>query len=153
MSKSVKKYTFTDNEGDEWGVAVHFETVAAIEDALEVKFADMADDNGPLMRMLNDYMFCFRCLFVACESQCKARGVDSKGFSKRIVGDAFTLAQDALINAVIAFFPNPERRDAAVDLVRRMRNAEALLTRKARQELESLDMDRLTDQMLGIESE
>lgn len=149
----MKEFSFTDNSGDSWKVKVHAATLGKIEDALDVKFADMSDDQGPLMRIMNDYMFCFRCLFVVCEPQCNAKGIGSEEFSELIVGDAFTLAQDALINAVIAFFPNAERREAAHELVGQMRSAEVLLTRKARAELKKLDMDKITDDMIGAKAE
>lgn len=149
----MKDFKFTDNEGDEWSVKVHAATLADIETGLDVKFAQMGEDDGPLMRMLNDYLFCFRCLFIVCKKQCGARGLDSEAFSERLIGDAFSLAQDALINAVIEFFPSAERRDAAKDLVKQMRNAEVLLTRKAREQLNALNMDEITDQIVGVNQE
>lgn len=145
----MPEFTFEDDAGDTWVIRPSTVFLMSIEQRLDAKFSRVDDSDGALLRMLGDPMFAFRCIALAVEGQLGERGLSLEEFSDRLVGDTLGRAQTALVDAVVAWFPDPARRKAAQEAVAAFRQAENALTSRAMQELKSLDVDKLAEAILS----
>jgi hypothetical protein len=142
--------SFTDRNGKDWTIKVNPSTLARVEDRLGVDFAtDPEDDGGPIIRIATDCMFCFRVLWVLCESQADERSVTSEEFGDALVGDALGKAQRALCDAIVAFYPSESRRKAVARVFEVIQQAEDKIVKKASESLDALSVDAIVSEVMN----
>lgn len=142
--------TFTDNTGKDWQVKVNPVTLAKVEDCLGCDFAtEPEDDGGPIIRIATDCMFCFRVLWVLCESQAEERGVSSEDFGDALVGDALGKAQRALCQAISDFYPSAERRNAVAKVFDFIHHAEQRIVQQSAEKIDALNVDDLVNEVVN----
>ena len=100
--------TFKDTTGRTWTVAIHVDAVKRVKAALEVDLLEAI--SGPLIeKFVDDPVLLCDVLFVVCQEQADAQGVDSEAFGRAMAGDAIDDAVAAFLEALVHFFPGPRR--------------------------------------------
>ena len=107
--------SFKDNEGRDWLVAVNVATVKRVRAECGVDLASATEPNAengesPLERLAGDPVLLVDVLYSLCRKQAEKRGVDDEAFGTAIAGDSVAAAADALMEAIVDFFPNPRRK-------------------------------------------
>ena len=100
--------SFTDTAGRDWTVAINVNAVKRVKAALSIDLLEAI--KGPLIEdfVENPVLLCDT-LFVLCQEQADAKGVDSEAFGKAMGGDALDHAVAAFLEALVGFSPGPRR--------------------------------------------
>lgn len=98
---------FRDNAGHDWQLAIDINVAREIRNRCGVNVLDI---RGGLPKLAEDPILLVDVLYVACEPQCKTAGISDADFGRRLVGEAIDDAGDALVEALIEFFPEKKRR-------------------------------------------
>lgn len=138
---------FTDNEGDQWAVSLTILTLRNVEEETGEKLLNMfADKLEMLHRISSDYGLLVTILHVVCRKQIDQKGLSCEEFAERFGGDSLADAHNALVQAVIDFFPDQSRREGLRGMVERLnRAAEMMRTQAAPHLMEKFD--RITAKM------
>ena len=116
--------TFTDNTDDSWSVGVTYLDVRRVERDCGFVLTAMFDDNmAGLAKLSDDYGLLVAVTHCLCAEQAESRGLDADGFAKRMGGDTLESALKSVVEATIDFFPDPRRREALRELVKRIGRA------------------------------
>ena len=99
--------SFRDPDGRDWTVDVNYVTLQRVDDVLGVKLLDEVQSN---FAMLENPAVACHALFLVCEDEAKERGVRDVDFAKMMKGDTYPRAIEALLRAIIAFFPSGRQR-------------------------------------------
>lgn len=148
--------SFTDNAGQEWRLNYSLGAKRIIKRDFGVDLVDLFGDNNKeaVAIIFDDYERLASILWVLCQSQAEQSGVSPDEFAERLGGDVFADAADALVEAVIDFFPNPNRRKALRGWVASVRKVQhRMLTEVAPLKLEELDdqvSSLTTDQLVKL---
>jgi hypothetical protein len=98
---------FKDEDGREWSVKVHYKSIEAVEERVGINLPKVAQEH---FADLEDVVKTSAALYVLCESQAKEYGLDDWKFGEAIAGDIYPKAVEALMRAIIDFFPQSRRR-------------------------------------------
>ncbi len=98
-------HKFTDSAGKEWSISLNLGEAKRIKDAREVDLLDATN----LQRLASDPYLLGDVLYLVCESQAAAAGIDSKQFGEQLAGDAIDAAADAFLAELVDFFPKRQR--------------------------------------------
>jgi hypothetical protein len=110
---------FTDRTGHVWLVDLDVATLNRIRAKLEVDlYAALDEDFAGLRALLEDLPKLVDVLYLACERAAKESNVSDEDFGRSLAGDALEDAGQALVDAVIDFFPHRKARDALQRAVR-----------------------------------
>lgn len=102
---------FTDNAGRHWSIDVTLATVRRVKRLLDVQLLDAVDPEAELCARLGvDACLLADLLYVVCLPQADERGVSDEEFGRALAGDAVEEASEALLRAVVDFFPNRVQR-------------------------------------------
>lgn len=146
-------HAFTDARGDRWPVAVTFGDVRRVRAACDFDLLAMFDDGlAGLARLHSDFELLVAVAFSLCEPQADKLGVSADDFASRMAGDTLAEAADAIVEATVAFFPDPRRREALRGLTARIRTlTEKVLTTAPGAALAELDrsIQSLTPEQLA----
>ncbi len=96
---------FKDNKGRNWSVHVGCREI----DAIREKLAKDLLDPAAFSAVVEDPVLCAKALAVCCGLD--SADVREDDFASSIWGDVVAEAQQAMIEAVIRFFPNRARRE------------------------------------------
>lgn len=124
--------SFADCEGRRWQVRVTAGTLLRVSDLCGVDLLEAV--GGPLMeRILSEPAELCRIVAAVCRPEADRRGISEADFLDSLAGDSVAQARDALMEAVVDFFPSPQERRARGTLLAEMRRAIA----KAMAEMET----------------
>lgn len=105
--------TFQDNAGRTWLVGVNVTAVKRARALVGVDlYAVVAGGPETLNGLLGDIVKVVDVLYVVCQDQADKEEVSDEDFGRALGGDALQHAADALVGAIIDFFPQPRVRDA-----------------------------------------
>lgn len=128
--------TFKDSKGREWQIAITVNTVKHARDRVNLDLLKIMDRGERVIERLGeDPVLLCNVLFVLVEEEAGKRGVTDVEFGESLIGDAIADATDALVRAIIDFFPQPRRGL----LLKAMERAQALQTRAGVKAEEKLD--------------
>lgn len=129
--------TFKDQNNREWLVTLDAPKIREVRSTLQLDLA--AVDDRPYERMYDDTVLLVDVLWILCREQAQKANVTDEQFGQALVGDAVEKATDAMLAAMLDFFPKTKREllQALADKTKRIREASM---RKA--------MDRLNDPSL-----
>ena len=114
---------FKDTLGRPWLVQV---TVGIISDVRAALAVDVVDVGGEIFqRLQSDPILLCNVLYLVCKEQADADGISDVDFGRAMGGDAIDDATDALLEALINFFPR-QRREAIRAAWMRTRTLDAL---------------------------
>ena len=99
--------TFKDSKGNEWQVIVHYKSIEEVEFRVGLNLLNTANNH---FKELENPVYVGNALYVLCERQITSRGMDDYAFGIAIAGDCYPKAVEALMRAIVNFFPNPRRR-------------------------------------------
>jgi hypothetical protein len=101
--------TFTDATGRAWSVII---TVATLKRVRALANVDLLDVGGGalLERLAADPVLLADVLYAVVKPEADARQVNDEAFGQALAGDAIDHAATALLEALVAFFPQPRRR-------------------------------------------
>jgi hypothetical protein len=95
--------TFKDLKGREWRPVVTVGTIEKARDFAGVNLADFSD----LEKLGADPVALAKCLYVCCDPE--SHGVEPEDFAGELRADVIEEAAEALILAVVGFFPKARR--------------------------------------------
>ena len=101
--------SFKDTEGREWLLRVDVDAVRRLR-ANGIDFQKLVKNN--LADLKEDFELLGNFLFVLCQEQAEKRKLTDSEFGRALAGDVILHATDALVEAIIDFFPNSEARQA-----------------------------------------
>ncbi len=123
---------FTDNQGREWPITVNVAAVKRVRTLAGVDLLGLLDPQQQVAEKLADPVTLCDVLFAVVAPEADARGVTSAAFGEAMAGDAIDSATHALMEEVVDFFPNAQRRELghkvlkAADLYAKMQTDAAL---------------------------
>jgi hypothetical protein len=94
---------FTDINGQKWTVNVTVATVKRVKARLDI---DMLDIDS-FLKLSQDIMTLCDILYVICESEAEKQGITDVQFAERLGGPVLWDAKNAVREAYLAFFPDP----------------------------------------------
>jgi len=126
--------TFTDANGTKWEIKLNATLVKDIRDGLGIDIVSL--DKDPFARLESDPILLVDVLFMLCEKQCKEQSLSSRDFGERISPEVLEAAIEAMLEAIINFFPPGKRsvvrsayqanrdnlRDAEAELIQEMKS-------------------------------
>ena len=137
--------SFKDTEGREWTLRIDVNAIRKLR-AIGVDFNELAAEG--LARLKTDFVLLCDVLYLLCKDQADRRNVTDEDFGRGLAGDVIASATEALILAVVDFFPHEKVRTTLLRADRLERKArDELLTRQTRkvEELEAKDPTTLVE--------
>lgn len=106
--------TFKDNAGREWRLAIGLATARNLKEATDGRIDVIEQSKGTTVHNLfgalaADIGLLGQVLWILCEAQAEEFGISELQFAEAFDMDALARGQDALIEAIIDFFPNRSR--------------------------------------------
>ena len=137
---------FKDAQGREWTVRIDVNALRAVRDALDF---DLLSKRGveQLGDLAADPILLVATLYVLCKDQIAERELSEKVFAAALYGDAIAEAVDALLEGLIAFFPERQRR-ALMAVMARIDKVQATAMDKVEAALESGAMDQMIEDQI-----
>lgn len=97
---------FKDSLGREWLVKISGPVINDVRKELDLDLVSLGD---PVFPKLSNLGLLVNCLWVVCRKQAHALGVNDIQFGEGLVGDCLEGAAEALVEAVLDFFPRSIR--------------------------------------------
>lgn len=133
---------FKDKQNRDWqveltvGVVMRVKAHCQIDLGNVISFSGDSKTSGVLERLGDDTDLLCKTIWLICEKQATARGIDQEGFFDSLDGDSVETAADALIDEIINF-SRPAQRKVLRKLRELSRDAEKSLEKKLETILES----------------
>ena len=141
--------SFTDTKGRCWAVEMNVSTAKRIKSLTGVDvltavqqaswFADLSADTIKLVDVI----------YAAVKPQADGIGVSDEDFGSAMSGDVITDAANALVDEIIAFFPQAARRQLVTKARAKLKEVEARAMVLAMGRLESGEIDKAIDAALA----
>lgn len=136
--------TFKDTNGREWRIHLDAPTIREIRNTFDG--LNLIDAEGRCFAQLaGDPVTLVDVLWCLCRDQAQAAGVTDVQFGRALMGEAIEQATEALLNAILDFFP-PRKRGALRAVYERTREIEARGTELA---LAKIQDPLLTAKLIG----
>lgn len=104
--------TFKDAKGKDWVIEINVNAVKRIKNMTGVDVTKIDNGKDSVFAILSEDMFLLAdVLYAACKKQADERQMSPDDFGESLSGDVIESATEAFMDALIAFFPNPRRRD------------------------------------------
>ncbi|MCA9072402.1 MAG: hypothetical protein KDA84_25935 [Planctomycetaceae bacterium] len=97
---------FTDINGREWLVNITIGTMQRIKNRLAFDLLNLDEDS--LHRLNVDPMLLCDVIWMTVQEEAKEENISATAFARSLAGDVFDVCAEALVNALIEFFPKPE---------------------------------------------
>tara|TARA_Y100001951_G_scaffold51062_1_gene40331 strand:+ start:2155 stop:2649 length:495 start_codon:yes stop_codon:yes gene_type:complete len=100
---------FTDTEGRVWNVQLTVHLVKEVKQRLDV---DLLDEqvHETLTLLTGDIVKSVDVLYILCSSQAEKNEISDVEFGESLYGDVLFEGINAMVEALIDFFPNPKKR-------------------------------------------
>jgi len=132
--------TFTDNAGRTWTVQVNVGAIKRVRDLIAVNLLEVIE--GKLIeRLVGDPVLLCDVLYCLCKEQADAQGLADVDFGRGMGGDAIDHAATALLEELVDFFPQAQRR-VLTKALGKLRAMEATALRAVETRLDSPELDR-----------
>ena len=100
---------FVDTKNRIWIVEISNTTLRRVKTLTDVRLMDAVD--GELIPQLSqDFLLLGEVLYAVCKPQADKESIDQDEFESGLSGDTFTEARDALVEALLEFLPEDQRR-------------------------------------------
>lgn len=127
-------HTFKDANGKEWSIHLDVTVTRKIRSSTNVDLHML--DKDSITRLTTNDETLVDVLYVICEDQIKAEGLDAKGFACCLIGETLDDACDALMSEVV-FITRRNRKQVVATAWEKTKAAEEKLTGKQMQVLNS----------------
>lgn len=101
---------FQDGKGREWSIEINCYALKSIQKHLQADLMELVHEG--LEPIFNSPTLLCDILFVLCKDQADKRRVKDDDFGMSLSGDVIKKATDALVEAIIDFFPDEKKREA-----------------------------------------
>ena len=101
--------TFIDRRSRVWIVDIDNTTLRRVKALTDVRLLD-AIDGDLVTRLSSDPLLLGDVLFAICKPQADQQVVDDESFAEGLAGDSIDEACKALVDALVAYFPESRRR-------------------------------------------
>lgn len=133
--------TFTDLHGRAWTPRITVATVRTVRTVTGVDLFKILTEDGQLQELFGDIVKVVDVLWLACRGQ--HAGVTDEDFASGLAGDICEKAIDALLGAILDFFPNPKIREAYKVLQEKQQQTKQLLSEAALAQAIAVDPERV----------
>ena len=134
--------TYNDNDGTEWKVELNAWTLKRVRDNSGVLLTSLLEDGAAVYSSLySDPILLADIVWPLIEDQAKERGVTLKDFAIGFSGDTVGNARDAVVEATVDFFDDPETRDRAREAIAMIQRIAATMRTAATEKVEAMDVD------------
>lgn len=108
---------WTDPTGSDWLLKITVADVRRIRDCTGFDLSKMFTEGCPgIDELFDDIVLVVDVLFCLCESQAEKRNIDGEQFAKLMYGDWLSSACEALMRAIVNFFPSQSEGDRQSEL-------------------------------------
>lgn len=132
-------HSFHDSQGRKWSLSLSLAQAKKLKDTLGV---DLLDGGPSINRLASDPYTVANVLYLLCESQAAAAGVTDEQFGEALAGDAIDDATEALLNALVDFFPKRQRGTLKM-MLEKLTQANSQAVTLAEKKLSSEAMDQM----------
>jgi hypothetical protein len=126
--------SFSDTSGDQWQVRVTLGAVQRCRDIASVDLLTVVGGEG-FAEFIADPVKAASALYAVVKPEADRRGIGLDAFLDRLSGDAIQCARDALMDAIVDFFPSPAERRARRNLLNEVRRVIDAEMRKLEDEM------------------
>ncbi|GAA4447064.1 hypothetical protein [Novipirellula rosea] len=135
---------FIDRRGRVWIVDIDNTTLRRVKALTDVRLLD-AIDGDLITQISSDPLLLGDVLFAICKPQADQQDVDDEAFAEGLAGDAIDEACKAVVDALVAYFPESRRR-----LLRKAADKQRLIETRGLEAIERrLDDPKLVDTILS----
>jgi hypothetical protein len=131
---------FKDANGRDWAIDVTVGTMRTVRDLTTVNLYKLFDTEAA--RIFTDPALLVDVLFALCRDECAKRGVSDVQFGMSMNGDVLEQAGEALVDAVIDFFPQSQRTSLRT-LWEKSQAAARTLAAKLAEKVQTIDLTSL----------
>ena len=135
--------TFEDSKGRQWVVHCDVGTIARVRRETGCDLAKLLASKEALQELADDPVRLVEVIWSVIEPQAETRSVSPEDFGSSLVGDAIERATDALVEAIIDFFPK-RRGNLLRQLVEKTKSLETAISQKIEKQIEGLTVESLT---------
>lgn len=133
--------SFCDVNGKKWNISITVGSIKRVRDLAGVDLLDMK--NGAVFEKLSsDPIALCDCLWALCSDQAEKDGVTETEFFDAMAGDAIDSATVAMLDDLVAFFPNAKRA-LLENLLRKLRTVQTLAINHAGELLDQVNMEAI----------
>ena len=144
--------SFKDAQDREWTVRIDVNALKAVRDELDF---DLLTQQGAeqLAKLAADPILLVATLYVLCKDQIDERELSPEEFGAAFLGEAIAEAVDALMEGMIGFFPERQRR-ILMRVKEKSNQAVEQALAKVEAALDSGEMDRTIEDLIssGVDS-
>lgn len=135
---------FIDRRGRVWIVDIDNTTLRRVKTLTDVRLLD-AIDGELITRLSSDPLLLGDVLFAICKPQADQQSIDDESFAEGLAGDSIDDACKALVDALVAYFPESRRR-----LLRKAADKQMLIETRGLAAIEKrLDDPALVDRIVS----
>jgi hypothetical protein len=110
--------SFKDNADRTWTVAINVTAIKRVRGLLGIDLYKLVDDGfKPLADLMADPVQLVDVLYCLCKEEADARQISDEDFGRALGGDVISVAADAFVEELIAFFPNARARQGLKKVV------------------------------------
>lgn len=130
--------TFTDDDKRVWSLRLSVQLLTEIEERTGVSVDKLLDPAAKEMQKLADPRILVRVLWVFVQEQAERAKVSPEQFGRALGGDSLEAAFNALLDAIVGFYP-ARQRAALTALTGKINEVAALKATEAEQAIKALD--------------
>ena len=135
---------FIDRRGRVWIVDIDNTTLRRVKALTDVRLLD-AIDGDLISQLSSDPLILGDVLFAICKPQADQQDVGDESFAEGLAGDSIDEACKALVDALVAYFPESRRR-----LLRKAADKQKMIETRGLEAIEKrLDDPNLVDRIVG----
>lgn len=132
---------FKDALGRDWTVRIDVTAQRRLRNLLSVDINKLVEQE--LRPLKEDTVLLCDVLFVLCKEQAEYLKVTDEDFGRALLGDSLARATEALVEAIIDFFPSEQARKALRKAEGIRKKAEAKAYEVAMDRLDQIDVEQL----------
>ncbi|MFG0262177.1 MAG: hypothetical protein ACF788_07290 [Novipirellula sp. JB048] len=134
---------FIDRRGRVWIVDIDNTTLRRVQALTDVRLLD-AIDGDLITQLSSDPLILGDVLFAICKPQADQQDIDDESFAEGLAGDSIDEACKALVDALVAYFPESRRR-----LLRKAADKQKMIETRGLAAIEKrLDDPKLVDRIV-----
>ena len=142
--------TFKDNLGRSWLVDVNVTGIKRVRDLIRIDLYKVLDDEARLLHdLLADPVLLIDTVYVLCKDQCDRESLSGVRVGEAMGGDALEGAGEALLNAIVDFFPNARGRKNLQRVLEKGKQIQAKVISRGELLVEEIDVEAEAEKWLA----
>lgn len=114
-------HSFVDSQNRSWSIRIDVNSIRRVREATGVDFSNVLNDKTIMTGLSQDPCKLVNVIYILVKPQCDTQNVTDEAFGEALFGDAIDAACEALLKAIIDFFPSSRRKplQAAMEAAKR----------------------------------